>query len=107
MPPQQQKSPSGGMLSGARELPPWLVTPYVRRHATNHGARDVAILLQDYDQRVLVPITDEGLGEALTGGQAIDGTLAGRCFTQQRPVEHTDPRGETRLFLPLIDGGDR
>src|SRR5437764_6802277 len=55
-----------GMLRDARELPPWLVPAYVRRCAAEDGASDVGILLQDYDQRMLVPLTDESAAEAAT-----------------------------------------
>ena len=72
------------MLSGARELPPWLVTPYVRRHAQARGATALEILLQDYEQRVLVPITDEAFGHAATGGQAIDGTSPAAALLSRR-----------------------
>ena len=107
MPPHDSGAgPVAGMLAEARELPPWLVPAHVRSHAARRGAIDAALLVQDYAEAVLVPVTDEGLGEPATGAEAIEGTLAGRAFTLQQPVE-TVVDGSLRLFLPLIDGGER
>lgn len=107
MPTPPQHRPEPGILTGARELPPWLITRYIRRHAEAMGADDLMIMLQDYDQRLLVPITDEAVGEPATGGQAIEGTLAGRCFAAMSPLDIIEDDGRHRLFLPLIDGGER
>ncbi len=95
------------MLAESRELPPWLVTDYVRRHALARGATDAVVLLLDYGQQVLIPLTDEAMGRSATGALSIESTVAGRAFTTQRAVEWPDPDGGLRLHLPLVGGGDR
>lgn len=95
-----------GLLAAARELPPWLVTAYVRREARRLGASDAVVLLQDYDQAELVPLTDEAAAEPATGAVPVDGTLAGRAFATAAPVTEGDG-AEARLHLPLVDGGER
>jgi serine phosphatase RsbU (regulator of sigma subunit) len=99
-------SPPAGMLRAARELPPWLVPAYVRLRAAEAGASEVALLLQDYDQRMLLPLTDESAAEAATGATTIEGTLAGRAYMSGHVVEVAEEK-VVRLWLPLVDGGDR
>lgn len=94
------------MLRSARTLPPWLVPAYTRREATSRGATAATILVQDYDQRLLIPLTEESSSESATGAMPIDGTAAGRAYSTMAPVELADGDG-VRLLLPLIDGGDR
>jgi serine phosphatase RsbU (regulator of sigma subunit) len=97
---------NGPMLRSARTLPPWLVPAYTRREATSRGATAATILVQDYDQRLLIPLTEESSSESATGAMPIDGTAAGRAYSTMAPVELADGDG-VRLLLPLIDGGDR
>ena len=62
-----------------------------------------ALYVVDYDQRVLVPAPVKGT--AVRAPQAIDATLAGRCFRSVQPVPST--AGEPTLWLPIVDGADR
>lgn len=94
------------MLEEAHELPPWLVPAFARRHAQELGAEDATVYLQDYDQRLLVPLTDDSLQGTVTGAVRVDGTMAGRAFMYGSTVAATR-EDTTRLFLPLIDGTDR
>jgi serine phosphatase RsbU (regulator of sigma subunit) len=95
-----------GMFRAARDLPPWLVPAYVRRHAAARGAIDATIMLQDYDQRMLVPLTDGSSSEPSEAFE-VEGTLAGRAYMAVRPVEVPDDGEGVRILLPLVDGGDR
>jgi serine phosphatase RsbU (regulator of sigma subunit) len=81
------------------------VASLVAQEVTAAGGRDVTVYLQDYEQAVLLPLAGRGL--AAGDPQPVDGSLAGRAFTSDSPVEHTEPDGSTRLFLPMLDGTDR
>ncbi|MFE0581561.1 PP2C family protein-serine/threonine phosphatase [Streptomyces sp. NPDC058874] len=94
----------GLLLDRAHELPPHLVAPLVAEAVARLGGRDAQIMLQDYGQQNLVPLPGTAAG---TGGpQPIDGSDAGRCFLESRPVEVPAPGG-VRVHLPLLDGGDQ
>ncbi|MEU5438506.1 GAF domain-containing SpoIIE family protein phosphatase [Streptomyces sp. NPDC020719] len=94
----------GLLLDGAHELPPHLVGPLVAETAARMGGRETQILLQDYGQQQLVPLPTGGV--AAGDPQPIDGSEAGRCFLESRPVEVLTPDG-IRVHLPLLDGGDQ
>lgn len=55
----------GVLLDRAHEMPPQLIAPLVAEEVARVGGRDVSILLQDYGQRVLVPLP----GRRLTVGE--------------------------------------
>ncbi|MGY1742063.1 MULTISPECIES: PP2C family protein-serine/threonine phosphatase [unclassified Blastococcus] len=94
----------GSLLDRAHLSPPRLVGPLVAQEVRAAGGSDVAIFLQDYDQRHLQPLE----GEGLTGERTpIDGSPAGRAFATDEPVEHRQPDGSVRLFLPMLDGSAR
>ncbi|MCV2488139.1 serine/threonine-protein phosphatase [Geodermatophilus sp. YIM 151500] len=94
----------GSLLDRAHLIPPRLVGPLVAQELTASGARDVAIWLQDYDQRMLRPVPGRGLaGESL----AIDDSLPGEAFVTDDRVEEPLPDGSVRLYLPMLDGSDR
>ena len=66
--------------------------------------RDVSILLQDYGQLVLVPLS----GRRLMVGEPepIDDSPAGTAFLHATTVEV--PRADgVRMYLPLLDGSDQ
>jgi hypothetical protein len=94
------------MIDEAHDLPPWLVPLWVARHARAVGAQEALVYLHDYEQNVLVPLTDEALGSAVIGTLAVDGTIAGRAYTHSEQVEGSGESGVT-LWTPLLDGGDR
>ena len=50
----------GVLLDRAHEMPPQLIAPLVAEEVARVGGRDVSILLQDYDQLVLVPLPGRG-----------------------------------------------
>lgn len=98
--------PGHPLLRGARALPPWLVPAYASRRAAERGATAATIFLQDYDERMLLPLTEEASPEAATQAVTVEGSLVGRAYTAMRPVEVTDDQ-TARLLLPLLAGGDR
>lgn len=93
----------GQLLDRAHEMPPQLIAPLVAEEVRAIGGRDVSILLQDYAQLSLVPLSGRGLtdGEPLP----LEGSLAGRAFLTETVIEHKEPDG-VRMFLPLLDGSD-
>jgi serine phosphatase RsbU (regulator of sigma subunit) len=94
----------GAMIDRSHEMPPQLIAPLVAEEIAAIGGRDVTVFLQDYDQLTLMPLP----GRNLLVGQPepIDGSLAGRAFLGDEPVEQAVPGG-VRLFVPLLDGTDR
>ncbi|MCX5097511.1 serine/threonine-protein phosphatase [Streptomyces sp. NBC_00365] len=94
----------GVLLDRAHEMPPQLIAPLVAEEVARVGGRDVSILLQDYGQRVLVPLP----GRRLTVGEPepIGDSHAGTAFLSATPVEV--PRADgVRMYLPLLDGSDQ
>ncbi|MGW8396103.1 PP2C family protein-serine/threonine phosphatase [Streptomyces lydicus] len=93
----------GTLLDRGHESPPHLLGPLIAEQVGRLGGREIAILLQDYGQLLLVPVPGEGLvaGEP----QPIDDSDAGRAFLDGRRVEVGQADG-VRVHLPLLDGGD-
>ncbi|MEU9118215.1 PP2C family protein-serine/threonine phosphatase [Streptomyces sp. NPDC048483] len=93
----------GTLLDRGHESPPHLLGPLIAEQVGRLGGREIAILLQDYGQLLLVPVPGEGL---MTGEpQPIDDSDAGRAFLDGRRVEMEQADG-VRVYLPLLDGGD-
>ncbi|MDH6703456.1 serine phosphatase RsbU (regulator of sigma subunit) [Kitasatospora sp. MAA19] len=93
----------GALLDRAHELPPQLIAPLVADVVRGLGGRDPALLLQDYGQLVLAPLS--GLGSAAGEPVPIDGSPAGAAFLRGASVEEAQADG-VRVYLPLLDGGD-
>lgn len=93
----------GQLLDRAHEMPPQLIAPLVAEEVKRVGGRDVTILLQDYEQLVLVPLPGRGLhvGEPVS----IDDSPAGEAFLRLTAVEDRLDDG-VRMYLPLLDGSD-
>ncbi|MFF4342998.1 PP2C family protein-serine/threonine phosphatase [Kitasatospora sp. NPDC001540] len=91
------------LLDRARELAPALIAPLVAEAVAGLGGREPALLLQDYGQSVLVPLS----GEGLAGGPPLPivGSAAGEAFLRGTAVE-VPQDGGVRVYLPLLDGGD-
>src|SRR4051794_26045675 len=92
-------------LAGPDDLP-----GLVEQAAAHLGAEVGVLYLADYDQVELVPLnaSDRGrqAGEAAAQRLAIDGTLAGRAFTDIRQQVVRDER-RLRLWSPVLDGAER
>ncbi len=94
----------GTLIERAHEMPPHLIAPLVAELIAVIGGRDVAVMLQDYDQLTLLSLPGRGL--MIDEAMPIDGSLAGRAFLNDDLVEQQLADG-VRLFLPLLDGTDR
>ncbi|MCY7363955.1 MAG: SpoIIE family protein phosphatase [Frankiaceae bacterium] len=94
----------GTLIERAHEMPPQLIAPLVAEVIAAIGGSDVTVLLQDYDQRQLVPLPGKGLQVGTP--EPIQDSPAGEAFLSDTPVEQSVP-GAVRLFLPLLDGTDR
>ena len=94
----------GSLLDRAHRMPPHLIATLIEQEIAVIGGRDVEVLLQDYDQMTLVPLSGARL---LVGApQSIDESWAGRAFRTDMSVERPQDDG-VRLFVPLLDGTDR
>ncbi|GAA1762998.1 PP2C family protein-serine/threonine phosphatase [Luedemannella helvata] len=66
----------------------------------------MTLYLVDKEQRALRALPEPD--RPAPPGLAVDSTVAGRAFTSVRAVPATDdPRGGSRLWLPLLDGTER
>ncbi|MGW3241687.1 PP2C family protein-serine/threonine phosphatase [Streptomyces sp. NPDC001070] len=93
----------GVILDRAHDLPPHLIVPLITEVIGGMGGRDVSVLLQDFEQLMLVSLP----GGSLVAGEAgpITGSHPGRALVEATPVEVLQADG-TRIYLPLLDGGD-
>jgi Stage II sporulation protein E (SpoIIE) len=94
----------GHLLDRAHLIPPDLVGPLVAQEARAAGVLEVAVLLQDYDQVHLQPLTGRGLSGVPV---PIAGSPAGQAFASDQLVEEPGPGGSVRLHVPMLDGSDR
>jgi hypothetical protein len=92
------KELSGGLLPAMNEAMPHRLVPVLREFLFEHaGARDVSVLLADYELREL-RLLSPGDGEQLT--LPVEGSSAGQCFIGQVVV--SEPvAGGTAVLVPL------
>lgn len=93
----------GTLLDRAHEMPPQLIAPLIAEEVASVGGRNVSILLQDYEQLVLVPLPGERL--AVCDPEPISDSAAGTAFLRATTVEVPQADG-VRMYLPLLDGSD-
>ncbi|MFE3144454.1 hypothetical protein [Streptomyces scopuliridis] len=95
----------GLLLDRARLMPPQLIAPLIAEEVARIGGRDVSILLQDYAQEVLVPLT----GRKLHVGQLepMADSPVGRAFLSADVVEVPQANDGVRMYLPLLDGSNQ
>lgn len=89
-------------LDGARLAPPDDLATVAAAAGRALGVR-LSLYLVDYAQEQLVPLSAVGGSAA---GLGVDGSLAGRAF-RQLEILSSDADGRPRLWLPLLDGGER
>ncbi|WP_329172361.1 PP2C family protein-serine/threonine phosphatase [Streptomyces sp. NBC_01477] len=94
----------GVLLDRAHEMPPQLIAPLVAEEVGRIGGREVSILLQDYEQLLLVPLPGRRL--TIAGPEPVVGSPAGESFLHRRTVEVAEAGG-VRMYLPLLDGSDQ
>ena len=95
---------SGHLLDRSHTAAPYDLGPMIDAELTAAGARDVAIWLHDYDQRMLHPVP---LPDQFRPAEAVDGSLPGRAFTLHTMVEVDEVGGGRRVWVPMLDGTDR
>lgn len=88
------------LLHAAQSRPPEDVVTTVSEAAAALGARDVLLLLIDYEQQLLQPL-DPGVPAA-----SISGTMAGRCFSTQDVLEAATDEG-LQVWVPVSDRAER
>ncbi|MER5529890.1 PP2C family protein-serine/threonine phosphatase [Streptomyces sp. NPDC002677] len=94
----------GVLLDRAHEMPPELIAPLVAEEVARVGGREVSILLQDYEQVMLVPLPGRRL--RVGGPETVEDSPAGEAFLSRRTVEVSQD-GSVRMYLPLLDGSDQ
>lgn len=94
----------GVLLDRAHEMPPELIAPLVAEEVARVGGREVSILLQDYEQVLLVPLPGRRL--RVGSPEPVEDSPAGEAFLSRRTVE-VPQGGSVRMYLPLLDGSDQ
>ena len=94
----------GAIVDKVRLTPPDGLAEMLACEAAAVGFDDLLIYLQDYDQMALLPLP---AGGHAADAQLVDGTMAGRVFATNTPMEAPAEGGATRLWLPMLDGTDR
>jgi hypothetical protein len=85
-------------------MPSQLIAPLIAEELARIGGRDVSILLQDYEQLMLVPLRGRRL--VVEAPRLIADSHAGTAFLEARAVEVARADG-LRMYLPLLDGSDQ
>ncbi|GAA3818693.1 PP2C family protein-serine/threonine phosphatase [Sphaerisporangium flaviroseum] len=101
-----------GLLEASHLTPLEQVPAIVAEHAGHAGLGEVLIYLVDLQQEVLRQLTGRGEsgGEGATeaGELRVEGTLAGRAFSEVRVLCKAGAGDEPdRWWLPLLDGTER
>ena len=93
----------GAIIDQAHVTPPDKLMAMFAEHAGAAGLADLTIYLQDYDHLALLPLPH---GPKEPDPQPVEGTLPGKAFSSNAPVE-APVEGGTRIWLPMLDGTDR
>ena len=94
------------LVQGSHLLVPDDVPILLLQHARRLGADDAALYLVDYEQRLLVPVPHPDGPDR--DEVVIDTTLAGRCYrTLDIQSSTAGDDGETRIWVPVLDGAER
>ena len=97
------------LLNGVHLLSGHQLPGLLAAHGHRLGVHGATVYLADLQQDVLVPFLGPdgpGLGESV-GPLAVDTTLAGRAYQHVQVLTQNLPGGQVRVWLPLLDGGDR
>ena len=94
--------PVGDLLRDAQFAIPDDVPALLVKYGRRLGARDAAIFLVDYEQRVLAPLPVPGGPDR--EAVAVEGTLAGRAFSTVTPQWSGD---SGLLWVPMVEGNER
>lgn len=93
-----------GLVERSHYAAPEELATLVAEQAAEIGAQETVIYLIGFEQRLLFPLSGEGIAER--DALEVDHTLGGRAF---RTVEviRADAEGDQRLWVPLVDGTAR
>jgi hypothetical protein len=98
----------GELLDRSHTVEPAHLLTLVAELAATVGLADLALSLQDYDQRHLMTVTAPAPpDEPAESEESIAGTLAGRAFASGEQFDASLDGGGTRTWTPLLDGTDR
>ena len=89
-------------LAGPDDLP-----ALVQAAGNALGAERAVLYLVDYDQVQLVPLVAPGTAGDAPQAVAVEGTLAGRAFSDVAQHVTTGGEGGRALWTPLLDGTER
>lgn len=93
----------GDTLRALHDLGPSDITDSVTGLLTRAGAADIVVYLVDFAQTTLIPVPDRHAHVDLPQSEAIQGTPAGRSYTNREVVTATLVEG-TRAWSPIIEG---
>lgn len=74
--------------------------------AASIGATDAVVYLVDFEQQVLEPLPSLEPHREMPEPEDTQTTMAGRAFTDQRPV-WAERAGGNRVWVPVVEGSDR
>lgn len=94
----------GAILDKQHVIAPPDLAAMIAEAAEAEGLADLALYLQDYDQLALLPLPT---GRRHRAEEPLDGSVPGRAFVTNTPVEVPAEGGGTRLWLPMLNGTDR
>jgi serine phosphatase RsbU (regulator of sigma subunit) len=95
----------GQALRAARDANPAAMPDILSRAASGFGATDVVVYLVDFSKTVLEPIPDRSAHADAPGTEALDATMAGRAYADQK-ILTADRHGDVRVWIPLVEGSD-
>ena len=101
-----EHDPLRSLLRASHHLAADRLGAVVTESARLLGVREAVVYLADYEQRVLRPLTGEGVPER--HDLTVDGSVGGLAFRRIeliRSPDHDD--GVARLWVPLLDGSER
>jgi serine phosphatase RsbU (regulator of sigma subunit) len=96
--------PLQSLLHASHLLAPDDLATIVSAHARLLGVRETVLYLADYEQATLLPLPGADVPERQE--LPVEGTLAGRAFTQVEVVSSASTSSH-RLWLPLLNGVER
>jgi serine/threonine protein phosphatase PrpC len=92
------------LLLRLAEMHPDEVGPAIIEAGEALGAWDIEVLIVDVNQRAMRSLAPRRPGDDDT---PVNGSLAGRCYQEQRIVEAGAVENGRRLFVPILDSSER
>ncbi len=98
--------PVAHLLRRAQSAAPEDVVGTLTEGARMIGGRDLVLYLVDYEQVLLQPTPDRLEHGEVVQPASLEGTMAGRCFTNQETLQAVRD-GEVQLWMPVTERADR